>query len=65
MALKFIDRNNFPTYLAVSTDVSDSKISGASLIGKTVFLTDTGAWKIIDQDETLVDFYFPNTTPVA
>ena len=60
MALKFISINSVPTYFAVSGDISNGKIAGATMIGKTVYLTDTGAWKIITADDgTVVDYKSP------
>lgn len=61
MALKFISIGNFPTYLAVSGDIADNKIDGATIEGGTVYLTDTGAWKIITEDAVLVDFMLPSS----
>ena len=43
MALTFISENNFPTYLAESSDIADNKIEGASIV----------------PDLTLEDFVFP------
>lgn len=59
MALKFISIDAFPTFIALSTDISGSKIAGASLVGKTVYTTDDKAWYIILEDLTLADFVMP------
>lgn len=59
MASVFIDNENVPTYLALSSDIVDGKISGCSNIGRTVYLTDTAEWKIILPNLTLDDFIFP------
>ena len=59
MALSFRNVDSLPTYTALSTDISGSKIDGASIISGTIFLTDTGDWKIILPDLTLTDFIFP------
>lgn len=60
MALKLINIDSFPAYLALSTDVVENKVDGVILVGKTIFLTDTGAWKIITEgDGTVADFLFP------
>lgn len=56
MTLKLIAPNATPAYLALSTDISASKIDGATNIGKTVYLTDTEQWKIINTDLTLSPF---------
>ena len=61
MTLTFIGRDNIPTYIALSTDVSAGKIAGATTIGETVFLTDTDEWKIVLDDLTLDDFIPPST----
>jgi len=47
---------NVPDYLALSTDVVDNKIEGATIVGAKVYLTDTQTWKIILVDLTLGDF---------
>lgn len=60
MALTLINIDSFPAYIAESTDIDAGKVSGIILVGKTVYLTDTGAWKIITAgDGTVVDFNFP------
>lgn len=66
MAVTFISIDSFPTYLALSTDIDTGKIPEATAVGKTVLLTDTGAWKIITAgDGTVADFTFPTAyTPV-
>jgi len=63
MALKYIGADCFPAFLALSTDLdsSASTIAGASLIGKTVYMTDNGTWYIIKPDLALAEFYFPST----
>jgi hypothetical protein len=60
MAVTFISIDSFPTYLALSSDIAAGKIAEATLIGKTVYLTDTGAWKIVTAgDGTVVDYKSP------
>jgi hypothetical protein len=59
MALTFVDLDSTPTYLALSSDISGGKITGASIVGKTIYLTDTAAWKIILADLTLADYVAP------
>lgn len=63
MALKYIATDSYPAFLALSTDLdsSASTIDGAKLIGKTVYMTDTGDWYIIKPDLALTKFYFPTT----
>lgn len=63
MALTLISSEKTPTYLALSSDIADNKISGANIVGATVYLTDTGAWKIIKPDLTLAAYYAPTTPP--
>lgn len=52
MSLIFIP-NTAPSYAALSTDVSGSKIAGASYIGAYVYLIDTGKTYIVTSDLTL------------
>ena len=59
MALTFIRMDSVPTYLALSTDISGSKIAGAGMVGKTVYITDLQKWYIINSDETLVPYFSP------
>ncbi len=63
MALTFIRKDTAPTYVALSTDIDgNDKIEGANIIGGTVFLTDTGKWKIIGSDLVLSDYVIAITT---
>ena len=50
-----------PMYIALSTDISGSKIPGATIFGGQVYLTDTGTWKIVDQDGKVVDLKYTTT----
>lgn len=62
MALQFItNESGFINYLALSTDVVSSKITGAVLVGRLVYLTDTGATKVILPNLELADFAMPAT----
>lgn len=56
MALEFLGANNTPTYTALSTDISGGMITGATLIGKLVYLTDTKILKQIQSDLTLINY---------
>jgi len=56
MALTSLGKHNTPSYLALSSDISAGKIARAANIGGTVYLTDTGVWKIIKDDLTLGDY---------
>ena len=63
MALKPVNEKIIPAYLALSSDIQDNgTILGATLIGKTVYLTDTGDWKIILPNLKLVPFSLSNGT---
>lgn len=60
MALTFVGKMNVPNYTALSTDIDgDDKIAGASNIGSVIFITDTGAWKIVLDDLTVGDYAIP------
>ena len=61
MTLKFIGGDCFPTYTAESTDIVTGAIPHAVLVGKTVFIQDTGDWYIISEDGTLVSFALPSS----
>lgn len=61
MALYFISLDRIPSYIALSTDIVDNKIDGATAIGKTIYLIDTGEWKIIKEDLTLSDYLLPSS----
>jgi hypothetical protein len=61
MALQYIGSECVPSYIALSSDIASSKIAGAVLVGKLVFLTDTGAWKIIKANLELADYALPAT----
>lgn len=62
MSSKFISAESVPNYLALSSDIDgDNKIAGCVLVGRTVFLTDTAAWKIINNDTTVSDYALPAT----
>jgi hypothetical protein len=58
MALIMIQ--NAPYYIAISSDIVDDKISGASYKGAKVYLTDTKIWKIVKSDLTLGDYTEPS-----
>ncbi len=59
MALNFISLESTPTYIATSDDVVDSKIAGANLIGKTVYITDIKSWYVIGKDLNLLEYTLP------
>ena len=61
MALQFIGSDCVPSYIALSSDISSSKIAGAVLVGKLVYLTDTATWKIIKANLDLSDYTMPVT----
>jgi len=59
MALTFISIEGVPNYIALSTDIVDNKIEGASIVGAKIFLYDIGSWKIVKSDLTLETYIFP------
>ena len=59
MGVTFVGKMNVPNYTALSTDVSAGKLPGASIVGATVFFTDTAEWKIVEDDLTLSDYILP------
>ena len=60
MALQFItNESGFINYLALSTDIASSKIPGAVLVGRLVFLTDSGVTKVILPNLELADYAMP------
>lgn len=59
MALVFIGEEAVPSYVCLSTDIVDLKITGAVLVGKLVFATDSGIWYIIKKDLTLSQYVLP------
>ena len=59
MTLQFIGSDCIPSYIAVSTDIVASKISGAVLVGKLVLTTDDSSWYIIEKDLTLSPYAIP------
>lgn len=56
MAVVTRDTDVNPKYTALSTDIADNKITGASSHGDIIYLTDTKTYKIIEADTTLSDF---------
>jgi hypothetical protein len=69
MTLKHIGNMNMPNYTAETSDIEiDGTIitdGGANMVGQTVFLTDTQAWKIIGSDLVLVDYASPSGFPAS
>ena len=59
MALTFLGLKSDPMYLAISSDIVNSKISGASVVGGHIYLTDLKSWKIINLDLTVSDYVYP------
>lgn len=47
MAIQFLGKDNFPTFIGLSTDVVSGSVICAGLIGKTIYTTDDGKWYII------------------
>jgi hypothetical protein len=52
---------NAPIFFALSTDIVNNKISGASNVGAKVYITDTKTWYIVKPDLTLGDYTNPNS----
>ncbi len=59
MSLQFIGSDCVPSYIALSTDIIDFKISGAVLVGKQVYTSDDSNWYIIERDLTLSPYAIP------
>jgi len=61
MTLQLISTDSFPTYIALSSDITTgSTISGASQIGKTVYITDTESWYVVTGSNLILNrFYMP------
>ena len=64
MSLTFIP-NTAPSYIALSTDISGSKIDGANYIGASVYITDTGKIYIVMPDLTLEEVAGGGTTSIS
>lgn len=56
MTLIFISLDREPNYTALSTDIINGRIVGASIKGATVFLTNTQVWKIVDENLDIIDY---------
>ena len=54
--IKVSDRPLDYEYIALSSDIADNKITGASVVGARVYLVDTAAFKIVKSDLTLGDY---------
>jgi hypothetical protein len=61
MALIYVGKMNVPNFTALSTDISSSKITGASIVGATVFTTDDAKWYIIKPNLELAEYALPVT----
>jgi hypothetical protein len=61
MALTFIGNESVPTYLALSTDIVGSTISGIGIVGGFVLTYDDGKWYIIEPDLTLSPYSISNS----
>jgi len=65
MGLVYVGKMNVPNYTSLSSDIVNNAIGGASIIGATVFLTDTAEWKIVLPDLTLGDYVLPVAISLA
>lgn len=45
-----------PSYIATSADIVGGKISGLSIVGAMVYITDTEEWYVVQPDLSLVEF---------
>ena len=62
MTLTFIGQDSFPTYIvsgSVTGITSGCPLEGANHIGKTVYVTGSPTWYIIDTDLNLQPFKYP------
>ena len=62
MTLTFIGQDSFPTYIvsgSVPDITSGCPLEGANHIGKTVYVTDSPSWYIIDENLSLQPFKYP------
>jgi hypothetical protein len=59
MSLIFVGKMNVPTYTCLDADIIANAVAGASIVGGTIFVTDTTVWKIIKSDLTLADYVLP------
>lgn len=62
MAANYISAQAHRYYTALSTDIVDNKITGASYVGIPVYITDTKTWYIINPDQTLSPYIYPPIT---
>ena len=49
MSVTFVGKDNFPTYVALSTDIVSGSIIGTPMIGKTVYSMDDQKWYIVSE----------------
>ena len=62
MTLTFIGQDSFPTYIvsgSVTGITSGCPLEGANHIGKTVYVTGSPTWYIIDANLNLQPFKYP------
>ncbi len=59
MALVQTQDSKWFDYISLSSDIVDNKITGATKVGGIVYLSNTGAYKVILPDLTLADFKQP------
>lgn len=59
MTLKFLSIERMPNFIAESSDISEGKIAGCSIVGATVFMSDTYEWYIVKNDLSLENYGLP------
>ena len=59
MALVQTQESKWFDYIALTTDIVENKIAGASQVGGIVYITDNGTYKVILPDLTLAAFKQP------
>lgn len=59
MSLIFVGKMNVPTYTCLDADIIANAVAGATIVGGTIFVTDTAVWKIIKPDLTLAPYVLP------
>lgn len=47
MGITFISKDNFPTFICLSSDIVSGSVICNGLIGETIYTTDDGKWYVI------------------
>jgi hypothetical protein len=59
MTIVFMGNHSFPTYTALTTDVVANGLPSGTIVGGTIYLTDTSEWFILDTSLKMQEFVFP------